>query len=131
MGPIAIPRAASWNLLAAKHDSSGSKAIDALEIKSGSDEVKIANTVDYVSNSLGVPIPFIFGSDSHDCASVNVGMWVKMADLTITSPEDSSSSSPNCGLAAPNQLRPHMGGSLGSRSHKEYTQVNAFVSHPI
>ena len=61
------------------------QAIDALEIKSGSDEVKIANTVDYVTNSLGVPIPFIFGSDSHDCASVNVGMWVKMADLTITS----------------------------------------------
>ena len=61
------------------------RAIDALELKSGSDEEKIAHTIDYVTNSLGVPIPFIFSSDSHDCASVNGGMWVKMADSTITS----------------------------------------------
>ena len=61
------------------------RAIDALEIKSGSDEEKIAHTIDYVTNSLGVPIPFTFSSDSHNCASVNVGMWVKMADSTITS----------------------------------------------
>ena len=61
------------------------RAIDALEIKSWSDDEKIANTINYVTNSLGVSIPFIFGSDSHDCSSVNVGMWVKMADSTITS----------------------------------------------
>ena len=61
------------------------RAIDALEFKSGSDDEKIAKTIDYVTNTLNVSIPFIFGSDSHDCASVNVGMWVKMADSSLTS----------------------------------------------
>jgi DNA repair ATPase RecN len=61
------------------------RTIDALEIESGSEDGKIAHTIDYVTKSLGIPIPFVFGSDSHDCASANVGMWVKMADSTFTS----------------------------------------------
>ena len=61
------------------------RAIDALEIKSGSDEEKICNTIDYVTNSLGVSKPFVFGSDSHDCASTSIGMWVKMADSKFIS----------------------------------------------
>ena len=61
------------------------RAIDALEVKSGSDDASIDKTVDYVANSLGIPIPFTFGSDSHDCASASVGMWVKMADSTFPS----------------------------------------------
>ena len=60
-------------------------AIDALEIKSGTDGEKSAKTIEYVNNNLGVSIPFVFGSDSHDCASAHEGMWVKMADSTITS----------------------------------------------
>ena len=61
------------------------QAIDALEINSGTDEEKTIRTINYVTNDLGVSIPFTFGSDSHDCASAQVGMWVKMADATFTS----------------------------------------------
>lgn len=61
------------------------QAVDALEIKSNSINSKIANTIDYVNNTLGVSMPFVYGSDSHDCALVNVGMWVKMAEPTMTS----------------------------------------------
>ena len=61
------------------------RAVDALEINSGSEDEKIAQTIDCVTNSLGVPIPFTFGSDSHNCASVSAGMWVKMADPSFTS----------------------------------------------
>ena len=60
-------------------------ALDALEIKSGSREDKLSQTIDYVTNSLGISIPFTFGSDSHDCASDNLGMWVKMAEPSFTS----------------------------------------------
>ena len=61
------------------------QAVDALEINSESEDGKIDQTIDYVTNGLGVPIPFTFGSDSHNCASVNAGMWVKMADPSLTS----------------------------------------------
>ena len=60
-------------------------AVDALEINSGSGDDKVSTTINYVTNSLGVPVPFTFGSDSHDCASGNRGMWVKMADPSFTS----------------------------------------------
>ena len=61
------------------------RAVDALEINSNSTNAKTINTIDYVTNNLGVTIPFVFGSDSHDCASENTGMWVKMAETTMTS----------------------------------------------
>ena len=60
-------------------------AVDALEINSGSGDDKVSTTINYVTNSLGVPVPFTFGSDSHDCTSGNTGMWVKMADPSFTS----------------------------------------------
>ena len=61
------------------------RVIDALEIKSGQDERTVSKTINYVTNDLGVTIPFIFGSDSHDAASDNTGMWVKMAKPSLTS----------------------------------------------
>ena len=59
--------------------------LDALEINSGSTDDKVSRTVDYVMNELKVPLPFTFGSDSHNHASEGIGMWVKMADLSFTS----------------------------------------------
>ena len=59
--------------------------LDALEIKSGQEEEKISKTIDFVTNSLGVSIPFTFGSDSHNAASETTGMWVKMAEPSFTS----------------------------------------------
>ena len=61
------------------------RAVDALEINSESGDDKVSTTINYVTKSLGVPVPFTFGSDSHDCASGNRGMWVKMADPSFTS----------------------------------------------
>ncbi len=61
------------------------QAVDALELKSNSNDTKISKTIDYVTNHLSVPMPFVFGSDSHDCAFENTGMWVKMAEPTLTS----------------------------------------------
>lgn len=60
-------------------------ALDALEIKSGQVESKVSKTKSYVTNDLRVTIPFTFGSDSHDAAIENSGMWVKMANPSITS----------------------------------------------
>ena len=59
--------------------------LDALEIKSGQDEEKTSKTIDYVTKSLRVRIPFTFGSDTHDAASETTGMWVKMAEPSIIS----------------------------------------------
>ena len=59
--------------------------LDALEIRSGQSESKISKTIDYVTKDLKTQIPFTFGSDSHDAESYNVGMWVKMANPSITS----------------------------------------------
>ena len=59
--------------------------LDALEIKSGQDEEKVSKTIDYVNKRLGVRIPFTFGSDTHDATSEATGMWVKMAEPSITS----------------------------------------------
>ena len=61
------------------------KLLDALEIKSGQDETKVFKTINYVSDNLGVTIPFTFGSDSHDAAADTRGMWVKMAKPTLSS----------------------------------------------
>ena len=61
------------------------RAVDALEVNSESAEEKIDKTVCYVANELDVSIPFTFGSDSHDCASESTGMWVKMAEPSLTS----------------------------------------------
>ena len=61
------------------------RLLDALEINSGQDETKVSKTIGYVTNDLNVAIPFTFGSDSHDAASDNTGMWVKMAEPSITS----------------------------------------------
>ena len=41
--------------------------------------------MDYVTNELGVSVPFTFGSDSHNSAHENKGMWVKMALPSFTS----------------------------------------------
>lgn len=60
-------------------------AVDALEINSESGEEKVTKVKDYVTNSLGVSIPFTFGSDSHDCVSESTGMWVKMAEPSLAS----------------------------------------------
>lgn len=60
------------------------QAIDALEINSESGGDKVSRTIDYVTNSLRVAIPFTFGSDSHDAASDATGMWVKMAEPSHT-----------------------------------------------
>ena len=59
--------------------------LDALEINSGTADDKVDRDTAYVINELGVPIPFTFGSDSHDCASETSGMWVKMAEPSLTS----------------------------------------------
>ena len=61
------------------------RAVDALEVNSGSGDDKVSQTMDYVSQSLNVSIPFTFGSDSHNCASDITGMWVKMAKPSLTS----------------------------------------------
>ena len=61
------------------------RELDALEIKSGQEEEKVSKTINYVTNSLGVSIPFTFGSDSHNAASESTGMWVKMAEPSFTS----------------------------------------------
>ena len=61
------------------------EALDALEIRSDQDEAKASKTIEYVKDSLGLQIPFTFGSDSHDAASDTTGMWVKMADPSMTS----------------------------------------------
>ena len=60
-------------------------ALDALEISSETTDDKIDRDINYVSDELGVSIPFIYSSDSHDCASETDGMWVKMADSTLAS----------------------------------------------
>ncbi len=60
-------------------------AVDALEIRSDAHINKITNTINYVNNELGMTKPFVFGSDSHDCALENTGMWVKMAEPTLAS----------------------------------------------
>ncbi|MCY3991308.1 MAG: AAA family ATPase [Caldilineaceae bacterium] len=60
-------------------------ALDALDINSGQSEEKASKTMCYVTNDLGVTIPFTFGSDSHDAASDSIGMWVKMAEPSISS----------------------------------------------
>ena len=59
--------------------------MDALEINSASGEDKVSQTMGYVTNDLKVSLPFTFGSDSHNCASHNTGMWVKMAEPSFTS----------------------------------------------
>ena len=59
-------------------------AIDALEINSGTKDSSIIKTIDYVTEDLRVSIPFTFGSDSHDCTSEDTGMWVKMAEPSLT-----------------------------------------------
>ena len=61
------------------------RTVDALEINSESEEGKVLKDMNYVSNELDVSIPFTFGSDSHDCASQSTGMWVKMAEPSLTS----------------------------------------------
>ena len=61
------------------------RSVDALEINSGSADDKVSETIDYVTNKLRVSIPFTFGSDSHNCASDSKGMWVKMAEPSLTS----------------------------------------------
>ena len=61
------------------------RSIDALEINSGAPEAKICKTIDYVANNLGVSVPFTFGSDSHNAATENTGMWVKMAHPSFKS----------------------------------------------
>ena len=61
------------------------RSVDALEINSGSADDKVSETIDYVTNKLRVSIPFTFGSDSHNCASDRKGMWVKMAEPSLTS----------------------------------------------
>ena len=59
--------------------------LDALEIKSRQDQLKATTTIEYVTKELDVTIPFTYGSDSHNAACNNEGMWVKMAAPTITS----------------------------------------------
>ena len=61
------------------------RSVDALEINSESADDSIHRTVDYVTNELGVSIPFTFGSDSHNSAHANEGMWVKMAQPSFAS----------------------------------------------
>lgn len=61
------------------------REVDALEVNSDSDTEKIRRTMEYVSDSLNVSIPFTFGSDSHDCASETTGMWLKMAEPSFRS----------------------------------------------
>ena len=61
------------------------RTVDALEIGTQSSADHIAKTMDYVSNSLHVNVPFTFGSDSHNCELDRRGMWVKMADTSLTS----------------------------------------------
>ena len=61
------------------------RSVDALEINSGSADDKVSETIDYVTNRLRVSIPFTFGSDSHNCATESKGMWVKMAEPSLTS----------------------------------------------
>ena len=56
------------------------RAMDALEINCATGDEKVTKTINYVTKALRIPIPFTFGSDSHDCSSANVGMWVKMAE---------------------------------------------------
>ena len=60
------------------------RALDALELNSAQEEDKASKTIDYVTNALGVSIPFTFGSDTHDAAVEAVGMWVKMAEPSLT-----------------------------------------------
>ena len=61
------------------------RQLDALEIKSRQDQRKASKTIEYVTKKLDMTIPFTYGSDSHDAAYDNEGMWVKMAAPTITS----------------------------------------------
>ena len=61
------------------------RAVDALEINAGTEEDSISKTVDYVSNVLGVSIPFTFGSDFHGSEPEPNGMWVKMATPSLAS----------------------------------------------
>ncbi len=61
------------------------RAVDALEINSESTDESIHKTIDYVTNELDVSVPFTFGSDSHNSAHANQGMWVKMAQPSFTS----------------------------------------------
>lgn len=60
------------------------KELDALEINSGQDDRKVSKDINYVTNNLGIRIPYTFGSDSHDATSDTRGMWVKMAKPSFT-----------------------------------------------
>ena len=57
--------------------------LDALEINSGVNSEKTSHTINYVTNKLNIATAFTFGSDSHDAASSNAGMWVKMAEPSL------------------------------------------------
>ena len=61
------------------------RAVDALEINAGSSDEKVQNTMSYVSDDLQMSVAFVFGSDSHDCESDTVGMWVKLAAPSMNS----------------------------------------------
>ena len=61
------------------------RAVDALEINSESEDSKVLKDMHYVKKELNVSAPFTFGSDSHDCASQSTGMWVKLAEPSLTS----------------------------------------------
>lgn len=61
------------------------RELDAIEINSAAGDDKVSSTTNYVSNELGVMIPYTFGSDSHDCTIDLMGMWVKMAEPSLAS----------------------------------------------
>ena len=61
------------------------RTVDALEINSESEDGKVFKDMNYVNRELHDSTPFTFGSDSHDCASQSTGMWVKMAEPSLTS----------------------------------------------
>ena len=61
------------------------RSVDALEVNSESSDDKVHKAMDYVTNELGVSVPFTFGSDSHSSAHETTGMWVKMAQPSFTS----------------------------------------------
>ena len=61
------------------------RAMDALEINSNMEAEKIEKTINYVTSDLKIAVPFTFGSDSHNCKWAGKGMWVKMAEPTLTS----------------------------------------------
>ena len=61
------------------------QTLDAVEYNSESGDDKISKSMNYVANDLRVPIPFTFGSDSHNCKFETTGMWVKMAEPSLAS----------------------------------------------